>query len=137
MILPLRASEGVGIARVMERRCKVTRYRDSDLYCTSIASKYVWMEYTAFIRNAHIFTTRRISLSCTRTYTTTQVQDQRPIVHIPTGSEIYAFGAPSHTRSPLLRDLGWTVNDGEAWAIISDGGGRGKKTIFNVSLFVS
>ena len=68
-------------------------------------------------------------MSCTRTYTTTQVQDQRPIVHIPT--------APSHTRSPLLRDLGWTVNDGEAWAIISDGGGRGKKTIFNVSLFVS
>ena len=97
-----------------------------------------YMEYMAFIRNAHRLTTRhpRISLSCqcqcTRTYTTTQVESQRPIVHIPTGSNIYAFGVPSHTRSPLLRDLGWTVNDGEAWAIISGGGGRGKKIIFNV-----
>ena len=84
----------------------------------------------------YILTTRRhprISLSCTRTYITTPAEGQRPIVHIPTGSYIYAFGAPSHTRSPLLRDLGWTVNDGEAWAIISGGGGRGKKIIFNVS----
>ena len=96
-----------------------------------------YMEYAAFIRNAHILTARRhprISLSCTRTYTTTQAEAQRPIVHIPTGSHIYAFGSPSQTRSPSLRDLGWTVNDGEAWAIISAAGGRGKKIIFNVSL---
>ena len=95
------------------------------------------MELTAFIRNAHILTARRISLSYTpRSYTTTQADSnpsQRPIVHIPNGSKIYAFGAPSHTRSPLLLDVGWTVNDGEAWAIVSDGGGRGKKVIFNVS----
>ena len=83
------------------------------------------MEYTAFIRNA----TRRISLPCTRTYTTTQ----RPIVHIPAGSKIYKFGAPSHTRCPLLHVSGWAVNDGETWAIISDDGGRGKQIIFNVS----
>ena len=101
---------------------------------------YHYMEYTAFIRNAHRLTTRRhprISVSCTRTCTiTTQAEGQRPIIHIPTGSYIYAFGAPSHTSSPLLRDLGWTVNDGEAWAIISGGGGRGKKIIFNVSLLI-
>ena len=98
--------------------------------------------YMAFIRNAHFVTTRRhprIALSRTRTYATdsTHAESQRPIIHIPTGSSIYAFGAPSHTRSPLLRDLGWTVKDGEAWAIISGGGGRGKKVIFNVSFCVS
>ena len=93
------------------------------------------MEYTAFLRNATTRPHPRISLSCSRTYTTTQA-GQRPIVHIPTGSYIYAFGAPSHTRSPLLRDFGWTVNDGEAWAIISGGGGGGKKIIFNVSLSI-
>ena len=97
------------------------------------------MEYTAFIRNAHILTSRRISLSCTsctRTYTTT-LPDRRPIIHIPTGSNIYAFGAPSHTKSPLLRDIGWTVKKSEAWAIISGDGGRGKKIIFDVCFFVS
>lgn len=93
-------------------------------------------------RSRIIITTRRrhpssnlsISLSCTtRRYTTTT----RPIVHIPAGSCIYAFGAPSHTRTPLLRDVDWTVNDGEAWAIISSGGGgRGKHIIFNVKSFL-
>ena len=68
---------------------------------------------------------------------TTKGQLQHPIVHIATGSYIYAFGAPSHTRTPLLRDLGWTINDGEAWAVISGGGGRDKNIIFNVrSLFI-
>ena len=81
------------------------------------------------MHRSYILTRRhpRISLSCTHTYTTTQAESQRTIIHIPTGSHIYAFGAPSHTRSPLLRDFGWTVNDGEAWAITSGGGGRGKK----------
>ncbi|KAF8802603.1 P-loop containing nucleoside triphosphate hydrolase protein [Phlegmacium glaucopus] len=103
------------------------------------------MKQTAFIRNANgsrIITTRRhpsskilISPSCTRTYTTiTQAKDRHSIIHIPTGSYIYAFGAPSHTRTPLLRGLDWNVNDGEAWAIISGGGGRGKKIIFNTLL---
>ena len=100
------------------------------------------MEYTAFINNAY---RSRIIARATRqhqsskifsqtcTYTTTQVEGRQPIVHIPAGSHIYAFGAPSHTKTPLLRDLGWIVNDGEAWAIISGGGGRGKNIIFNVS----
>jgi hypothetical protein len=101
------------------------------------------MEHRALIRNAYRsrISTRRhpsskflISQSCIRTYTTTEAEGQRPIVHIPTGSSIYAFGAPSHTKTALLRDFGWTVNDGEAWAIISGGGGRSKKVIFNVSL---
>ena len=98
------------------------------------------MEQRAFIRNAYrsrIITTRRQPglkfLVSLRTYTTSQAEGQRPIVHIPTGSSIYAFGAPTHTQTPLLHDLGWTVNNGEAWAIISGGGGRGKKVIFNVS----
>ena len=76
----------------------------------------------------HIFSQLEESLCFARV----PIPPRSPIVHhdtIPT--------APSHTRSPLLRDLGWTVNDGEAWAIISDGGGRGQKTIFNISLFVS
>ena len=91
----LRASEGVDIPRVMavwQRRCKVTRHldRDRDLYhyctsgpgTTSIASMppntFGWKSRnTRHIRNSHIFTTRRISLFCTRTYTTTQVQDHQ------------------------------------------------------------
>ena len=93
----------------------------------------------AFTRNALILSARghpRIILSFTRTYITTptQAKGRRTIVHIPTGSEIYSFGAPSRTKSPLLRDFGWTVKDGEAWAIVSDSGGRDKKIIFNVSL---
>ena len=87
-----------------------------------------------------ILTTRRhptISLSCTHinTYTTTQAEDRKPIVHIPSGSCIYAFGAPSHTKTPLLRDFGWTVNNGEAWAVVSGGGGRGKNVVFDVEFF--
>ena len=78
---------------------------------------------------------RQAPILISRTYTT-KGQHGHPIVHIPTGSYIYAFGAPSHTGSPLLRDLGWTMNDGEAWAIISGGGGRGKNIIFNVRFFL-
>ena len=35
-------------------------YVPCNVIFTSITSKYVWIEYTAFVRNAHIFTTRRV-----------------------------------------------------------------------------
>ncbi|KAF8901898.1 P-loop containing nucleoside triphosphate hydrolase protein [Gymnopilus junonius] len=59
-----------------------------------------------------------------------------PIISIPPGSNIYAFGAPSHTRTPLLSHLAWTVNEGEAWAVVSGSGsgGGGKSAIFKTLL---
>lgn len=61
----------------------------------------------------------------------------RPIVNIPPGSQIYAFGAPSQTKSPLISNLEWTVNSGEAWAVISGTGGRGKGVIFKASFQIN
>jgi len=64
---------------------------------------------------------------------TTYARANRPIVNIPRGSQIYAFGTPSQTKSPLISNLEWTVNSGEAWAIISGSGGGGKGVIFKAS----
>ncbi|KIJ90822.1 hypothetical protein K443DRAFT_686475 [Laccaria amethystina LaAM-08-1] len=56
-----------------------------------------------------------------------------PIIHIPKAN-IYAFGASS-TTPPSLRDVEWTVNDGEAWAIVSSSrGGAGKSVLFQTLL---
>jgi len=41
----------------------------------------------------------------------------KPIVYIPKSS-IHPFGDPSN-RSPILLDVEWQVNEGEAWTILS------------------
>lgn len=46
----------------------------------------------------------------------------QPIVDIPPGSNVYAFGS----TNPLLRNFMWKVQEGEAWAVVSGiGGGKG------------
>ncbi|PPQ96386.1 hypothetical protein CVT26_004988 [Gymnopilus dilepis] len=58
----------------------------------------------------------------------------KPIISVPPNSKVYAFGAPSQTRLPLLAfsESGWTVNEGEAWAVVSGvgTGGAGKGGVF-------
>ncbi|KIJ91435.1 hypothetical protein K443DRAFT_14390 [Laccaria amethystina LaAM-08-1] len=49
-------------------------------------------------------------------------------------ANIYRFGASSSTP-PFLRDVEWTVNDGEAWAVVSSlRGGSGKSVSFETLL---
>lgn len=50
------------------------------------------------------------------------------------GSNIFAFGTPSETKTPLLRDFGWSIEQGEAWAVVS-GSGLGKSTVFKVRAY--
>lgn len=56
----------------------------------------------------------------------------KPIIHIPKSSSIHPFGDPSNQR-PILRDVEWTINEGEAWAVMSaSSGDTGKRAIFRV-----
>ncbi|KAF8161590.1 P-loop containing nucleoside triphosphate hydrolase protein [Crassisporium funariophilum] len=64
----------------------------------------------------------------------TDAQSNRLIISIPSTSNIYAFGSPSRSRTPLLRDISWTVEDGEAWAVVSSSGGNGKGVVFKTLL---
>src|SRR6266540_3452364 len=59
----------------------------------------------------------------------------QPIVHIPPGSHVYAFGSASQSSMPLFQDFDWTVQDGEAWAVIS-GTGREKTNILKVTITI-
>ncbi|ETW74686.1 ABC transporter [Heterobasidion irregulare TC 32-1] len=59
---------------------------------------------------------------CRRGYSTNQSSSK--IVHIPR-SNVYRFGDANGARS-VFRDLEWTVNDGENWAVV--GSGSGEKT---------
>ena len=72
-------------------------------------------------------------LPCVRRAYSTTGCDQ-PIIYIPPGSHVYAFGSASQSSTPLIQDFDWTVRDGEAWAIIS-GTGREKTSIFKGSIF--
>lgn len=56
-----------------------------------------------------------------------------PILYIPAGSQIFAFGTPSETRTPLLRDFSWSIEQGQAWAVVS-GSGTGKGAVFKVRI---
>ncbi|KAI0044852.1 P-loop containing nucleoside triphosphate hydrolase protein [Auriscalpium vulgare] len=47
-----------------------------------------------------------------------------PIVHIPKAN-IYRFGDPNGAH-PVLRDVEWTVHEGQSWAVV--GSGAGEKT---------
>lgn len=61
----------------------------------------------------------------------------KPIIHIPKSSSIHPFGDPSNQR-PILRDVEWTINHGEAWAVMSaSSGDSGKRALFRVRLFLS
>ncbi|KAL1744197.1 P-loop containing nucleoside triphosphate hydrolase protein [Schizophyllum fasciatum] len=61
-----------------------------------------------------------------RCYTTNGSQEVA-LIHIPK-AHVYHFGDGNHAP-PALRDLEWTVNPGENWAIIGSGTGH-KTTIF-------
>ena len=69
--------------------------------------------------------------SLRRAYSTTGCD--QPIICIPPGSRVYAFGSASQSGTPLIRDFDWTVQDGEAWVVIS-GTGREKTNIFKASI---
>ncbi|KAF9533359.1 P-loop containing nucleoside triphosphate hydrolase protein [Crepidotus variabilis] len=69
--------------------------------------------------------------TCKRGYSSQSSSSE--IVHIPSGSSIFAFGSPSQTKLPLIRDVDWTIKEGEAWAIISGAGG-GKGVVFKTLL---
>lgn len=56
---------------------------------------------------------------------------QSVIVHIPK-SNVFRFG-DSNNASPIFRDLEWTVNEGENWAIISMSGSQ-KAVLFQVRM---
>ncbi|KAF8959254.1 P-loop containing nucleoside triphosphate hydrolase protein [Flammula alnicola] len=86
-----------------------------------VASRNIW-------RNYHTCTLSSIQ-PATRRYTTKSDSNALPIVKIPTGSNIYAFGTPSRTTAPLISNVDWTVQDGDAWAVISGTGGGGKGTL--------
>ncbi|KAH9922131.1 P-loop containing nucleoside triphosphate hydrolase protein [Fomitopsis serialis] len=51
-----------------------------------------------------------------------------PIIEIPKSS-IYAPGDPN-TAEPILRDISWTVQPFESWAVISAGHGTSKRALF-------
>jgi len=69
--------------------------------------------------------------SIRRAYSTTGCD--QPIICIPPGSRVYAFGSASQSGTPLIQDFDWTVQDGEAWVVIS-GTGKEKTNIFKVSI---
>jgi len=52
-----------------------------------------------------------------RAYSTTGCD--QPIICISPGSCVYAFGSASQSGTPLIQDFDWTVQDGEAWVVIS------------------
>lgn len=66
----------------------------------------------------------RTGLTGVKEYTSKAPQDV--ILTIPKAN-VYRFGDPN-TASPVFRDLEWSVNEGESWAII--GSGSGEKTSF-------
>lgn len=53
------------------------------------------------------------------------------IIHIPKAN-VYRFG-DSNASKPLFRDLEWTVNEGESWAVVGSGSGA-KTALFQASL---
>ena len=55
------------------------------------------------------------------------------ILCIPRGSKIFAFGTPSETKTPLLKDFSWSIEQGETWAVVSGSGG-GKSVVFKVRI---
>ncbi|KAF5346859.1 hypothetical protein D9756_010558 [Leucocoprinus leucothites] len=68
------------------------------------------------------------SITFLRAYST------KPIIHIPKSSSIHPFGDPSN-RLPVLRDVEWQVNEGEAWAVMSASSGEGgKRALFRTLL---
>ncbi|KAF9811747.1 hypothetical protein IEO21_06470 [Rhodonia placenta] len=56
----------------------------------------------------------------------------RTILHLPNAS-IFERGHPI-TAEPVLRDISWTIQPGEAWAILSAGHGSSKRTLFHALL---
>lgn len=59
---------------------------------------------------------------------------QNAVIHIPK-SNVFQFG-DSNSAFPVFRDLYWTVNEGESWAVIASGPGGHKTTLLQVRIFV-
>ncbi|KXN85127.1 hypothetical protein AN958_11667 [Leucoagaricus sp. SymC.cos] len=58
----------------------------------------------------------------------------KPIIHIPKSSSIHPFGDPSNQR-PILHDVEWKINEGEAWAVLSASSGEnGKRALLQTLL---
>ncbi|TFK33535.1 P-loop containing nucleoside triphosphate hydrolase protein [Crucibulum laeve] len=68
-----------------------------------------------------------------RTYSSYHQADEtrRTIINIPKSS-IYQFGA-SNASTPVFCDFGWTVNEGEAWAVVGSSSGE-KGAVFQMIL---
>ncbi|PCH35667.1 nucleoside triphosphate hydrolase protein [Wolfiporia cocos MD-104 SS10] len=52
-----------------------------------------------------------------------------PVLEID-NSSVYALGNGS-SQDPILRDISWTIQPNEAWAVLSAGYGSSKRTLFN------
>ncbi|RDB20786.1 hypothetical protein Hypma_012311 [Hypsizygus marmoreus] len=70
----------------------------------------------------------RRTLRAIRCYYSTSASNV-PIIHIPK-ADVYRFGDPNAAR-PIFRDLQWTINEDEAWAVIGSGSGE-KATLFQM-----
>ncbi|TCD67779.1 hypothetical protein EIP91_011965 [Steccherinum ochraceum] len=71
---------------------------------------------------------RRFTTSLNRGQSQSQTtQSDRPILRI-VNSSIYSLGAGTSSR-PVFRDVSWTINQNEAWAVLSTGSSSGKTSL--------
>jgi ABC-type molybdenum transport system ATPase subunit/photorepair protein PhrA len=55
---------------------------------------------------------------------------QDVVIHIP-HADVFRFG-DSNKASPVLKDVDWTVNEGEIWAVVGYGSGGPKTAVLQV-----
>lgn len=55
---------------------------------------------------------------------------QDVVNHIP-HADVFRFG-DSNRASPVLKDVDWTVNEGENWAVVGSGSGGPKTAVLQV-----
>lgn len=67
-----------------------------------------------------------------RNFSTSPTSQPAPILRI-VNSSIYPLGAGASSR-PLFRDVSWTINSDEAWAVLSVGSSSGKTSLLQALL---
>jgi ABC-type molybdenum transport system ATPase subunit/photorepair protein PhrA len=61
--------------------------------------------------------------------TPSEATEGKPLIHIP-HANVFRFG---EAHRAILRDVRWTVRDGDAWAVIGSGDLEGKSALLDVS----
>ena len=62
----------------------------------------------------------RRNCSTSRLFSTSLTKDLNTILRIPK-ADVYRFG-DGNKVSPVFKDLEWTINEGESWAIVGPAG---------------